>query len=53
MRNFTLFTLLVTIGGFVLTNQATTSVEGSALTEQLGARNAQLCQLDPKFCRDI
>ena len=53
MRNFALFSLVVTISGFVLTNQATTSTENSSFMEGQRARAAQLCQLDPRYCRDI
>ena len=53
MRNFALLSLVVTISGFVLTNQATTSAENSSFMEGQRTRAAQLCQLDSRYCRDI
>jgi len=51
MRNFFMALTATTIAGIAATSYATRTIESSDLADQFAERNAQLCQLDARYCK--
>ena len=51
MRHFVLVSAVAWLGAFAIAGHMSREVESSNLVDQIAERNAQLCQLDARYCK--